>query len=223
MSKEAREETLRKLRAAPQKEIAPRPTVPPLSELSWDEEEIIRRFIENLTEQTGFVYRVKDYSAAAKKLGEIVAVEEITKVIVSTDDVVTSMDLPSWGREHGVEVMQPQSFEDRYAFKDAAFEQAQAGITGADYAIAETGTLVLAHDKNQPRLISLAPITHIAIVPVERLRPIYEDATDRIFGGESRPPGQVTFITGPSMTGDIQGIQFKGMHGPKKIFVILVG
>jgi L-lactate dehydrogenase complex protein LldG len=223
MSKEAREEILRKLRAAPQTEVAPRPTVPPLNELSWDEEEMIRRFTENLTEQTGSVYRVKDYSAAADKLAEIAAAEQITKVIVSTDDVVTSMDLPSWGRAHGVEVLQPQSFEDRYAFKRAAFEQAQAGITGADYAIAETGTLVLAHDKNQPRLISLAPITHIAIVPVERLRSTYESATDRIFEDERHIPGQVTFTTGPSMTGDIQGVQFKGMHGPKKVFVILVG
>ncbi len=223
MSKEAREEILRKLRAAPQKEPAPRPAVPSLNELSWDEEEMIRRFTEHLTEQTGSVYHVKDYAAAADKLAEIVVAEQITKVIVSTDDVVTSMDLPSWGWTHGVEVLQPRAFEDRYAFKHAVFEEAQAGITGADYAIAETGTLVLVHDKNQPRLISLAPATHIAIVPVERLRPVYESATDRIFGDESRPPGQVTFTTGPSMTADIQGVQFKGMHGPKKIFVILVG
>jgi L-lactate dehydrogenase complex protein LldG len=223
MSNEAREEILRKLRKAPKMEVAPRPTVPPLNELSWDEEEMIRRFIENLTEQTGYVYRVADYAAAAEKLGEIAVAEKISKVMVSTDDVVTLMDLPSWGWAHGVEVMQPQAFEDRYAFKHAVFEQAQAGITGVDYAIAETGTLVLAHDKNQPRLVSLAPIIHIAIVPIARLRPVYESATDNIFGGESSPPGHVTFTTGPSMTGDIQGVQFKGMHGPKKVFAILVG
>lgn len=223
MSRQAREQILRKLKAAPQKDAAPRPTVPPLNELSWDEEEMIRRFTENLAEQTGVVYRVKDYAEAADKLAEIARAEQITKVIVSTDDVVTSMDLPSWGWENGIEVLQPQAFEDRYSFKHAAFEEAQAGITGVDYAIAETGTLVLAHDKNQPRLVSLAPVIHIAIVPVGRLRPVYESATDKIFGDGGRPPGQVTFSTGPSMTGDIQGVMFKGMHGPKKIFVILVG
>ncbi len=148
MSKQAREQILRKLKAAPQKEAAPRPTVPPLNELSWDEDEMIRRFTENLTEQTGVVYRVKDYAEAAERLAEIAEAEQITKVVVSTDDVMASMDLPSWGRENGIEVLQPQAFEDRYAFKHAAFEEAQAGITGVDYAIAETGTLVLAHDKN---------------------------------------------------------------------------
>ena len=223
MSKESREQILRKLKAAPKKEVAPRPSVPPLNELSWDEEEMIRRFTENLTEQTGVVYRVKDYAEAADKLAEIANAEKITKVIVSTDDVATSMDLPSWGMENGIEVLQPQAFEDRDSFKHAAFEEAQAGITGVDYAIAETGTLVLAHDKNQPRLVSLAPIIHIAIVPVGRLRLVYESATDKIFGDDNRPPGQVTFTTGPSMTADIQGVPFKGMHGPKKLFVILVG
>ena len=223
MSKEAREEILRKLQAAPKIETAPRPAVPQLNELSWDEEEMIRRFTENLVEQTGSVHRVGDYAAAADKLGEIASAERIKKVIVSSDDVVTSMDLPSWGRKHGVEILQSREFEDRYSFKRSAFEEAEAGVTGVDYAIAETGTLVMVHDKNLPRLVSLAPIIHIAIVPIARLRPVYESATDMIFGGEIRPPGQVTFTTGPSMTADIQGVQFKGMHGPQKLFVILVG
>ena len=223
MGRDTREEILQKLKAAPKKEIVPRPTVPPLSELSWDEEEMIRRFADNLAEQTGVVHRVKDYSEALHKLAEILEAEHITKVMASTDDIITLLDLPSWGEENGVEILLPTAFKDRESFKHAVFEEAQAGITGADYAIAETGTLILAHDKKQPRLVSLAPITHIAIIPVERLRPVYESATDKIFGEGSNAPSQVSFITGPSMTADIQGIPFKGMHGPKKLFVILVG
>ena len=223
MGRDTREEILQKLKAAPEKEIVPRPTVPPLNELSWDEEEMIRRFTEILTEQTGVVHRVKDYSEALLKLAETLEAENITKVMASTDDIITLLDLPSWGEANGVEILFPTAFKDRDSFKHAVFEEVQAGITGADYAIAESGTLILAHDKKQARLVSLAPITHIAVVPVERLRPVYESATDRIFGEGGEVPSQVSFITGPSMTGDIQGILFKGMHGPKKIFVILVG
>ena len=36
-------------------------------------------------------------------------------------------------------------------------------------------------------------------------------------------PSHCTFITGPSMTADIQGVPFKGMHGPKQLEVILIG
>jgi L-lactate dehydrogenase complex protein LldG len=36
-------------------------------------------------------------------------------------------------------------------------------------------------------------------------------------------PSQFVFITGPSMTGDIQGVLFKGMHGPRRVIAILVG
>jgi L-lactate dehydrogenase complex protein LldG len=166
---------------------------------------------------------LQDYSEALAKLAEIVEAEQIKKVMATTDDVISLLDLPSWGKENDVDILHPTDFEDRDSFKRAVFEEVQAGITGADYAIAESGTLVLAHDAKQSRLVSLAPITHIAVVPVERLRPVYEHATDEIFGERENVPSQVSFITGPSMTGDIQGVPFKGMHGPKKLFVILVG
>jgi len=223
MGQESREVILGKLKAAPTKNADPRPTAPPLKELSWDTETMIRKFTENLVEQTGVVYRVADNAEAVGTLAEITVSEGITKVIASTDVVVSALNLPKWGRAHGVEVLLPGDFEARDSFKQAAFVEAQASITGVDYAIAETGTLVLIHDKHQPRLVSLAPITHIAVVPVGRLRPVYEGATDGIYGEATRFPSHVTFITGPSMTADIQGVPFKGMHGPKKLFVVLIG
>jgi L-lactate dehydrogenase complex protein LldG len=103
------------------------------------------------------------------------------------------------------------------------FDEAEAGVTGVDFAIAESGTLCLIHGRNQPRLVSLAPLIHIALLPLERLYPVYEDAIDRIFGSKGNLPSQVTLITGPSMTADIQGVPFKGMHGPKRLVVIIIG
>jgi len=223
MGQDARLEILKKLKTAPEAEIVARPVAPPLNELSWDDDKMIARFIEILKEQTGVVYRVKDYKEALAKLSEIAEAEHITKAIASADDIITLMDLPSWGEENGIEILLPAHFKERDSFKQAVFAEVQAGITGANYAIAESGTLVLAHDKKNPRLLSLAPITHIAVVPVERLRPVYEDATDKIFDDGGDAPSQVSFITGPSMTADIQGVPFKGMHGPKRLYVILVG
>jgi len=219
----ARDEILAKLRAAPKKAIHPRPHMPPLSELSMTKEELIERFTKNLVEETGVVYRVPDMQAALDKLTEIVKAEGLKKVMVSTDDVVAPLDLPAWGKRNNVKVMTPKDFADRDSFKDAVFQEAEAGITGADFAVAESGTLGLIHNKDQARLVSLAPILHIAILPLERMVPVYEQVIEKVFAKKEELPSQFIFITGPSMTGDIQGALFKGMHGPRRIIVILVG
>jgi len=223
MEQSARDEILEKLRAAPKKAIHPRPQVPPLSELSMTKEELIERFTKNLVDETGVVYRVPDMQAASDKLMEIAKAEGLKKVMVSTDDVVAPLDLPAWGKKNNIQVMTPRDFADRYAFRDAVFEEAEAGITGADFAVAESGTLGLIHSKDQARLVSLAPILHIAIVPLERMVPVYERVLEKVFAKKEELPSQFIFITGPSMTGDIQGALFKGMHGPRRIIAILVG
>jgi L-lactate dehydrogenase complex protein LldG len=143
--------------------------------------------------------------------------------MATTDDFISSLNLAAWGKENEVQVMTPQDFDSRDSFKDAVFREVDAGITGADFAIAESGTLGLIHNKGQARLTSLAPILHVAIVPVERMVGVYEQVIEKIFRGKKNLPSQFCFITGPSMTGDIRGVPFKGMHGPRKVIVILVG
>ncbi len=219
----ARDEILSRLKKAPQKGVAPRPSLPPYETLSMTREQLIGEFTRILVEESGVVHRVKDDREALDKLGEIAVEEGLKKVMATTDDVISRLDLPSWGKNKGIQVMTPRDFPDRYAYRDAVFDEAQAGITGADFAIAESGTLGLIHNKDQARLVSLAPILHIAIVPVDRIVPVYEQAIEKVFGKMGSYPSQFVFITGPSMTGDIQGVLFKGMHGPRKVIVILVG
>jgi len=218
----ARNEIMGRLKAAPKTKIPIRPFLPPLKEASLGKEELINKFSEMFTAETGIVYRAKSNDQALEKLTEIMKQEGLKSVMVSTDNVVTSLDLPAWGNKIGVKVMSPKDFKGRDDFKDAVFDRVEAGITGVDFAVAESGTLGLIHDKDQARLISLAPILHIAIVPVERVFPVYEPVIERVFKKE-KFPSQFVFITGPSMTGDIQGHLFKGMHGPRRVIVILVG
>lgn len=234
MGQSARDEILEKLRAAPKTAVSPRPGIPPLKEISLTGDELVKKFADTLVEETGIVHRVKDNVEALEKLTRIAREEGLKCVMASTDGVLTPLDLPAWGKKNGVQVMTPRDFAERDAFRDAVFDLAQAGITGADFAVAESGSIGLIHDKDQARLVSLAPILHIAILPVERIYPVYEPVVERVFGyhvgahgaapEKERPlPSQFVFITGPSMTGDIQGVLFKGMHGPRKLIVILVG
>ena len=223
MKQSARDEILNKLKAAPRKTIPSRSERPVLRELSLTPEELIETFSKNLSQEAGIVHRVKDRREALEKLSQIAKEEGLKKVIATTDDVIASLDLAAWGKENDVRVMTPQDFDSRDSFKDAVFEEADAGITGADFAVAESGTLGLIHNKDQARLTSLAPILHVAIVPVERMVAVYEQVIEKVFGEKKNLPSQFCFITGPSMTADIRGVPFKGMHGPRKVIVILVG
>lgn len=183
---------------------------------------MIDDFIKEMTDQTGEVVQAKNNDEAAKILVNIAKEKQIGKIIASTDRVIRRMDLEGIAAESGIEIRTAVDFTDRSAFKAYAFKHADAGLTGVDYGVAESGTLCLVHDENQPRLISLAPLYHIALLPVKHLVSMYEQAVEQIFSTSGPIPSQVSFITGPSMTADIQASSFRGMHGPKHLIVILI-
>ncbi len=98
----------------------------------------------------------------------------------------------------------------------------QVGITSADYALADTGSLVMLSSANEARLISLLPPEHIAVVPVERLL----TGLDELFAVLPNPAEQTSsmvLITGPSRTADIEQILVRGAQGPGQVLAILVG
>lgn len=216
----AREAILARLKKAPTVKTS-RPIRPVLPAESWGREELIGNFRENLARLEVPLHRAAGYEEAALSLSRIAKEEGFRRVMASHDQVVKKLSLAPWGRENGVEVRFPGDFPTREAYKEAVFNEVDGGITGVDYAIAESGTLCLLHRADQPRLISLAPIIHVALVPAEVIYGVYETVLTRIYEGESLP-GQVTFITGPSITADIQMTPFRGMHGPRKLIVILL-
>jgi L-lactate dehydrogenase complex protein LldG len=96
------------------------------------------------------------------------------------------------------------------------------GITSADYALADTGTLVMLSSPREARLISLLPPAHIALVPSGRIL----SGLDELFDTVPLPAEQTSsmvLITGPSRTADIEQILVRGVHGPGKIAVVVVG
>ncbi len=103
--------------------------------------------------------------------------------------------------------------------RDAGF-QADLGITGVDGAIAETGSLVIRSGPDDPRLASLAPPIHLAIVRESQIMPDLLDWARRRPPGP--PPAGEVLITGPSKTGDIELTLVTGVHGPKDVHVILL-
>ena len=105
--------------------------------------------------------------------------------------------------------------------------QSGIGITGADYALAETGSLVILPRRGLSRLVSLVPPVHIALVRPDELL----DSLDDLFllrrleyhqrGGEMG--SYLNFITGPSRTADIEMTIVEGVHGPKEVHMVILG
>jgi L-lactate dehydrogenase complex protein LldG len=94
------------------------------------------------------------------------------------------------------------------------------GITSADYALADTGTLVMISSPAEARLISLLPPAHIAVVPSDRIL----SGLDELFTLVPNPAevsSSMVLITGPSRTADIEQILVRGVHGPGQIAVIV--
>ena len=94
------------------------------------------------------------------------------------------------------------------------------GITSAQAAIAETGTLVLDSARERHRLVSLVPPVHIAIVDAATIYATLGETLSMLQNGKELSPA-VTFITGPSRTADIELTLTIGVHGPQELYVII--
>jgi len=97
------------------------------------------------------------------------------------------------------------------------------GITGAQWAIAETGTLVLEAECEHHRLASLVPPVHIALIESDRIRRTMIEVLESLGRRDKeRLSRTVTFITGPSRTSDIELNLTIGVHGPGELYVIIL-
>ena len=97
---------------------------------------------------------------------------------------------------------------------------AEVGITGAEYALADTGSLVVM-SAAEARLVSLLPPVHIALVESSRLL----TGLDEFLSVVPKPAdygASTVFITGPSRTADIEQILVRGVHGPGELHAVIV-
>jgi L-lactate dehydrogenase complex protein LldG len=102
----------------------------------------------------------------------------------------------------------------------AACASAAFGITGADYALADTGSLVLFSSPEEARMVSLLPPVHVALVPRERILTGLDELLTEVPLPADRSSSML-LITGPSRTADIEQILVRGVHGPGEIHVIV--
>ena len=94
------------------------------------------------------------------------------------------------------------------------------GVTSADRGVAASGSVVLCHGPGRPRSASLLVKHHVVLLPVDRVLHSLSDALARVgWDGNSN----IAVITGPSRTGDIESIHTLGVHGPRRLHIVLIG
>ena len=101
-------------------------------------------------------------------------------------------------------------------------ERIHTGLTLADWGIAETGTLVHESSSEDLRLATMLSETHVAVLPVSRLKPDVWALEEELNGLMQSPPRYLAFITGASRTADIERVLTLGVHGPLELHLLLL-
>lgn len=176
-------------------------------------DDLAGRFDEALTAAKGECHHAASLDAAVEQLHQLLRELNAARIVVNAEPPLTELDLPArWPdfQWHAV----GQSDGDLRAFCASA----DVGLSGADAALAETGSVIVSSGPGRSRLATLLPEVHLALVPVSCLT---ADIFTWTAGRQGELPANQVIVSGPSKTGDIEQTMAIGVHGPKRFIVIL--
>ncbi|MEX0649287.1 MAG: lactate utilization protein C [Balneolaceae bacterium] len=176
--------------------------------------ELVNMFAEHVGEYQAWVKIIKS-SELAKTIGESCERESVKKLVVPAG--INENWLPS-GRS-GLTILK----DEPKPLSHDELDQSDAVLTGCHVAVAQTGTVVLNGGPGQGRrVLTLLPDFHICVVRAEQIVEIIPEAFSELdqLVRESGPP--VTFISGPSATSDIELSRVEGVHGPRRLEVLIL-
>lgn len=181
----------------------------------------VTRFEGEFRAAGGQMYRVADAASAAATVVQLIEARAARQVLVGSGALVGALELPGRLQPLGVKV----ESVDRLGPENCrmAFFGADVGISGVDYLIAETGSLVILARPDQPRSLSLLPPVHIAVAHRGQVLPdLFDLFESRLTAERESLPSSLSLITGPSKTGDIELRLVTGVHGPGEVHVVLI-
>ena len=145
----------------------------------------------------------------------------VQREIVVAPDFATSQ---TWAAI--LPLLRNKTIEIREAGSPASVADAPAGLSVAELAIAETGSVLLAENALEARVVGMLTLTHFVLVSKATLFPMLEDAGKllvELTKSESDQRHYISLVTGPSRTADIERTLTIGVQGPKTLCVIFVG
>ena len=188
----------------------------------------LERFRAEFERVAGVFHRVPSLVEAPALLARIAAVKGAREV-VGWEAGALGWDLSAALTPLGLTVRSAPGGDgdaERLRHREEA-ARAPLGVTGVDWALAETGTLIIASGPGRPRSTSLLPETHVAVFGPGHLVESLEQVgllleALHADGGAAVRGGTIAFITGPSRTADIELTLTRGVHGPKEVHAVFV-
>jgi L-lactate dehydrogenase complex protein LldG len=175
-----------------------------------DRELYAQTFVQRFEKLAGKAFIVPDAAAVVPQLSSLLEGKRVVASNAPFLEVCGITRLPQV----------TSGFSDRDALRDAC-AAADIGITSADYALAETGTLVMLSSRKEARLVSLLPPVHVAVVPRSRILANLDELLS-LLPKPAEQTSSMVLITGPSRTADIEQILVRGVHGPGEIYAVIV-
>jgi len=188
--------------------------------------DVLQSFMEEATTLGCNVGCIESEEAIAETILRICRAADVSNIVISGAALLAQLKLYDQFDYYGIERSYIESFSNA-AKKDLVkhLSSRLVGVTGIDWAIAETGTIVITSDEDQELLTSLLPPIHVAVMKRSQIREglttvLEELGTERMM---KQPPSRsATFITGPSRTSDVELTLSIGVHGPKELHLIIV-
>jgi L-lactate dehydrogenase complex protein LldG len=178
-------------------------------------ETMIRRFTAELQQVSEEAHRLTTMDEARRKLRELL--DELSCTRLGVIDRPICRELVAGLPAERLAWPEPQ-----WTAKDMA--DLDAGLVAADYLLADTGSCLIACTTPQERMMCYLPPASIVVARpgqlVEHLPAVWDQVASRAADPNLR--GEFVIVTGPSRTADIEKILILGVHGPRRLIVLLV-
>ena len=210
---EARDRILDRLRANRPHEVS----VPLVYQkpLGWDREQCIASFSERMQAVRGEVHRIgrNDW---VDWVNTEMASRHMNRALIGKSQIAEQF---AAGASDAFELTRyDRKIEE---WKDTLFHEIDFSITGSLAGLAESGSLVLWPDAGEPRLMSLVPPLHIALLDADRLFENFAQLIEKENWAAGMPTNAL-LISGPSKTADIEQTLAYGIHGPKQLITLIL-
>jgi L-lactate dehydrogenase complex protein LldG len=181
-------------------------------------QDLFARFQQRLTTAGGECHLVEKLEDAADVIVTHSALEE-QKLIVPP----RFSELHPWGNI--VPLLEAKSIRIEEAQSPSDVADAPAGLSHAELAVAETGSILIAENSLAARVVSMLTLTHFALVRTDDLTAVLDTVGERLQQLTRIGPDQrhyISLVTGPSRTADIERTLTIGVQGPRTLCVLFV-
>lgn len=184
--------------------------------------ELCSRFVRELEAVGGRALQVASAAEAAAEIARLAVEAGAQRAALGQGVTIDFAPAAEALTRRGIAMVPagPVTAADRREVREQ-MSQCEIAVAEADYAIAASGTLLLVADESSPRSLTLLPPLSAVVVHVDRILPDLASAL-RALGPAALAEHQVSLITGPSRTADIEKIIVLGVHGPKQLYAIVI-